>query len=223
LVKKYQNIAMLFCLILSNLIFTAEAKEFCCCKDDWSCHGSFYITGGYVFEHFTYSNNLLSFSPPNHATIFFTPRNAFPNNFSGMRLGFGSGLGNNTPFHYELDYNQLFTRSKTFDGLTVYRSSKALVTTLVYALNPKDRLRVVALGGTTVTSTYTTMATNFDGNFFSQTSNTVDVDPFLGAGLVLQINSKLAIRVVELVDIATYNRNVRDSLTTLLMLNFYPA
>lgn len=223
LAKKYQTVTAIFFLILSNLIFAAEIKEPCCCKDDWSSHGSFYITGGYVFAHFLYSKNLLSLTPPNHPTIFFTPRSAFPNDFSGMRFGFGSGLGTNTHFNYELDYSQIFTRSKTHDGLTVYRSGKALVASLGYTINPKDRLRVILDGGAIVVSTYTTMATNFNNNFFSQTDNTVDVDPVLGGVLVFQINSKLAIRVCEFIDIATYNRSVRGALVTLLMLNFYPA
>lgn len=226
LAKKYQVIVIFFLAILSNLIYGSEFERSCknvCDQGDWAHHGSFYLTGGYVFTHTLFTNNLLSITPPGQPTIFFTPKSAFPNDCSGIRLGFGSGLGTNTPFYYELDYNQIFTCSKIRDGLQVSRASKSLVTTLGFSLNPKSRLRVVLFGGATVASVYTTLSTVRPRPPFSQKTNTVDVDPFAGGSLVYQVNSKLAVRVVEFFDISTYNPNARGTWVTLLMLNYYPS
>lgn len=218
---KYQIVAIIFSITLSNLIFAAEAKKNCD-KADWRCHGSFYITGGYVFTHTFFNDNQLSLSPPDQSTIHFTPRDLFPNNASGMRWGFGAGLGDNLPFTYELDYNQIFTHSKIKDGLKISRSSKSLVAIIGYTLNPKSRLRASIVGGASVISTYLTATTVAPRQFFSQNTNTVDVDPFLGGSLSYQINSKFALRAVEFYDFATYNRSAQGVAVTLIMLNYYP-
>jgi hypothetical protein len=220
--KKHQALTMIFSMILGNLIF-ASAIEKNCNKADWNCHGSFYVTGGYVFAHYLFNSNQLTLSPPGQPTINFTPKDIFPNNASGMRWGFGSGLGTNTPFTYEIDYNQIFTHSNSKNGLKVSRSSKSLVGILGYVINPKNRLRASLVGGASVISTYLTQTTVASPQFFSQNTNSVDVDPFLGGSLAYQINSKFALRAVEFYDFATYNRNAQGSLITLLMLNYYPG
>ncbi|KTD70783.1 hypothetical protein [Legionella tucsonensis] len=218
---KNQIVAIIFSITLSNLIFAAEVKKNCD-KADWSCHGSFYITGGYVFANTLFNNNQLSLSPPGLPTINFTPHDAFPNNVNGMRWGFGSGFGDNLPFIYELDYNQIFTHSETKDGLKISRASKSLVVIFGYTLNPKNRLRASLVGGGSVISTYLTATTVAPRQFFSQNTNSVDVDPFLGGSLSYQINSKFALRAVEFYDFATYNRSAKGVIVTLLMLNYYP-
>ncbi len=220
--KRHQAGAMIFSMLLSNLIFAATIEKNCN-KAYWSCHSSFYVTGGYVFAHYLLNNNQLSLTPPGQPKINFTPKDTFPNNASGMRFGFGSGLGTNTPFTYEIDYNQIFTHSNTGTDLKVSRASKSLVVILGYTLNPKNRLRTSLVGGASVFSTYRTDTTVAPHQFFSQNSNSVDVDPFLGGSLAYQINSSFALRAVEFYDFATYNRSATGSLVTLLMLNYYPG
>ncbi|KTD43129.1 hypothetical protein [Legionella parisiensis] len=213
--------AIIFSMILSNLIFAAGTEK-SCDKADWRCHGSFYMTGGYVFVHTLFNDNPLSLSPPEQPTINFTPQDTFPNNASGMRWGFGAGFGDNLPFTYELDYNQIFTHSTIKDGLKISRSSKSLVAIIGYTLNPKNRLKTSLVGGASVISTYLTATTVAPRPFFSQNTNSVDVDPFLGGSLTYQINSKFALRVVEFYDFATYNRSAKGAVVTLVMLNYYP-
>ena len=222
MLKKYQALAMILSMILGNQIF-ASAIEKSCNKADWSCHGSFFVTGGYVFAHYLLNSNQLTLSPPAQPTINFNLKDAFPNNASGMRLGFGSGLGTNTPFTYELDYTQIFTHSNSKNELKVSRSAKVFTSILGYTLNPKDRLRASVVGGASVLSTYLTVARVTSQHFFSQNSNFIDIDPFVGGGLSYQINSIFALRAVEFYDFATYNRNARGALVTLLMLNYYPG
>ncbi|MCE0721762.1 MULTISPECIES: hypothetical protein [Legionella] len=214
-------VAIIFSMILSNLTCAAGTEKNCN-KADWSCHGSFYLTGGYVFVHTFFNDNQLSLSPPEQPKINFTPQDAFPNNGNGMRWGFGSGFGGKLPFTYELDYNQIFTHSKTKDGLKISRSSKSLVAIIGYTLNPKNRLRASLVGGASVISTYLTATTVAPREFFSQNTNSVDVDPFLGGSLSYQINSRFALRAVEFYDFATYNRSAKGAAVTLLMLNYYP-
>jgi hypothetical protein len=221
-VRKSQIVAIIVLMTLSSLICAEEIKKNCN-KADWSCHGSFYITGGYVFAKTIFNNNQLALSPPQQPTINFTPQGAFPNNVSGMRFGFGSGLGVNLPFTYELDYNQIFSQSKVNDGFKISRASKSLVAILGYTINPKNRLRTSLVGGASVISTYVTATTITPRQFFSQTTNSVDVDPFLGGSLTYQINSKLALRAVEFYDFATYNKSAQGAWVTLLMLNYYPG
>ncbi|RUR09527.1 hypothetical protein [Legionella sp. km772] len=220
--KIHQAIAVSFLVLVGNFLFAAVPEKKCN-KTDWSCHGPFYLTAGYVFAHNLFNKNQLSFSPPNRPSINFTPANAYPNNFSGVRLGFGSGLGTNLPFTYELDYTQLFTQSHTTNSLKISRSTKTFVGILGYVLNPKDRLRTSIVGGASIISSYMTQTTLAPRHYFSQTTNAVDVDPFLGASLSYQINSKLALRAVEFYDFATYNKSATGNLVTLLMLNYYPA
>lgn len=222
MIKRNSATALFILMILSNMVFAATSEK-SCSKEDWRCHGSFYISGGYVFIHYLLTSNPLTFLPAGQSTLSFTPKDAFPNNASGMRFGFGTGLGVNTHFTYEIDYNQIFNHSTTKNELKISRSSKALVGILGYVINPKDRLRTSIVGGASVISTYLTQTTASPRSYFSQTTNSVDVDPFLGGSLTYQINSNLALRVVEFYDFATYNRNAEGSVVTLLMLNYYPA
>lgn len=218
----YQSIILFFLFVVSHLAFAAE-KEKTCNEADWNCHGSFYVTGGYVFVHTLFQDNILSITPPDQTMINFSPQSSFPNNASGMRFGFSSGFGLNLPLSYELDYNQVFTHSQINNDLKISRASKAIVGTLAYTVNPKSRLRLSLVAGASVISTYLTATTVSPRPFFSQNTNSVDVDPFFGGSFSYQINSKFAMRVVEFYDMATYNRGADGALVTLVMLNYYPG
>ena len=214
--------------IISSLIFTISPIAIAtpatpCSASDWRCHNSFYVTGGYVFTHGLQNKNVLSITPPGYKKIEFTPYSAYPNNTNGIRLGFGSGLGDHTPFGYELSYTQVFPKSKTTNDLIFTRSRKSFSTSINYTLNPDSRLRVNALFGASVASFYTTSATVSPLPTYTQTNNTVDVDPYIGGSVVYSINSKFVARLVEYFAFAEYNLNAKGAWLTLLMLNYYPG
>jgi len=221
LIKKCRTLVLLVVMSGSQIAAATNSKP--CQPSDWTCHNSFFITGGYVFYHTLYKDNPLSIVQPGHQAIDFTPQSAYPNNENALRSGFGAGLGDHTPFSYELDYTQGFPKSKTGSELELTRARKVFSTSINYTLNPESRLRFNLTGGASVTSIYLTTTTVAEQPSFSTTVNTVDVDPFVGGSIVYSINSKFAARLIQYFSFANYNRNTNGSLITLLMLNYYPG
>ena len=204
--------------LLSNRTFSEKI----CDESDWRCHGSFFLCGGYINVHQLYTNNPLTEIIPEQKTIHFTPQNAFPNNFSGVRVGFGTQLGTNTGFTYQMYYNQVFTKSRTYDDLEFSAASKVLLSVVQYTINPKSRIKVGMLGGAGVVSSYvTTSFVNLNRNI-SQTSNTVDIDPVIGGDIAYQINSKFALTFTGFWDFGTYNKDLTGRFVPAVMLVYFP-
>ncbi len=201
----------------------AKTTEPACNPKDWSCHGSFYVTTGGVFSHVFYKPNPLTFNPPNQPVIQFSPSTHFPANLGGFRFGFGNGVDKKLPVNYEFDYNETFYQAKQSDEILAGISTKSLVSSLSYALNPKCRLKASVFAGAVVVSVYLTTQTVAPKPEFFATTNSVDIDPFAGGSLLYQINSKFAVRLVEFYDLGNYNKNLSGRLVTLFMLNYYPA
>lgn len=209
-------------LLISPMQIANATHEKPCLPSDWTCHNSFFITGGYVLYHPIFNNNSLSIAPPNEPAIHFSPQSTYPNNESALRAGFGSGLGNHTPFSYEFTFTEGFPKSKHNSELEITRARKSFAATINYTLNPESRLRFNVAGGAAVTSIYVTTTAKQQPSF-SNTSNNADVDPYLGGSIAYSINSKFVIRAVQYYAFSSYNINLNGSLISLLMLNYYPG
>lgn len=175
-----------------------------------------------MYSHIFYTPNSLNFTPPNASPVSYDPASDYPNDVLGMRFGFGNYLVEGLPFGYELDYNQTFTKSKISNDFSYGISTKSFVASLFYTLNPKDRIRVNLLSGLVVLSVNQTINSVTPEITYSTSTITTDVDPFLGCGVIYQINAKWAVRFVEFYDFGTYNQNLSGRVVSLLMLNFYP-
>ena len=220
-IKQFLFITFLFVALLNNSTFAANAKK-TCSKEDWRCHSDFYITVGPGIVHLNYTDHQDVVTVPGSAPIGFTTHSNFPNNPIAMRLGFGTPFLDKTRFGYEIAYNQLFTKSKTNNGLNISNAAKIFTADLSYEINPEHRVVAIGFAGTTIISNYKTIIGVSPNRYFSQTSNNVDVNPHLGAVLLYHINGSFAVKIEEIYDIGVYNKSVNSSFSTLLMLNYYP-
>lgn len=134
-----------------------------------------------------------------------------------------SGLGQQTPFYYEFGYNQRFASSKINDSLRISVAGKSVTGVIGYYLNPEFRLKTSLLGGAIIASNYVTIITLPPRASFSSTTSSVDVDPLLGGSLTYQLTSAIALKVTEIYDITTYNKETFGTMITLFALNYYPS
>jgi hypothetical protein len=190
--------------------------------ENWQDHGTFYLTGGGVYSYVSYSDNPLSFTTGGK-TYTYNPESDYERNNYGMRFGFGNKFIKELPFAYEFDYNQTFKISKKSNDFNYGIATKSLVATLIYTLNPKDRLTVSLSGGAIAMSVIQTIDREKPDLFYRTSTYSTDVDPFVGGAILYQINDKWAIRAVQFYDFSTYNRSLSGRAVTLLMINYYPS
>jgi len=143
-----------------------------------------------------------------------------PNNLNTLRVGFGNYFKDDSPFSYQVYYNQAFTKSNTVNDLRFSASKKILLALFDYTFNPQARLQVKALAGCGVISSYLTVTALNDQT--SLTTNTVDVDPIAGGSLFYQLNSKYAVGFVGFWDFAFYNKYVHGGFVPSIMLAYFP-
>lgn len=219
--KKYQIIVTLFLAMLSYPIFAGSVEKECD-SSDYNCHGTLYLTGGYAFDHADFSNHTYAIAPPGQSALSFTYRGTAPNNFSGFRLGFGDEFSSNKKFGYELAYNQFFTRTKTIPGLRVYTKGKVFTADLGYQCFHYNRFSGRLIAGVAIISTYSGKTTLSPNKYVNGYASSADVDPFLGAAVLYQINSSFAVKLAEFYDMSAYNDATSEHFASFLMLVYYP-
>ena len=217
--NKKQIITLFFLTLVMNSVF-AEKAEKKCDDSDWRCHGSFHLVGGYIFVHQFYTNNHLTQAIPTHSAIDYTPHSAFPNNFNGVRVGFGGDLRPGSPFSYQLYYNQVLPQTKVRNGLKITADGKLMIGLIEYIINAKDRLTYSLIGGVGVISS--DLTTTFIVDHTKSTVNIVDIDPIIGSGIAYQINSKLQAKALFFWDIATYNKDLKSRVVPAIVFCYYP-
>lgn len=197
------------------------AKEQCD-SSDWRCHGSFNFSGGYMLVHQLYKNQEIIAPIPSHAPIRYQTKLAFPNNFNGIRVGFAAMFPGSRTFSYHFYFNELVSRSKTYNGLKFSGSSKMFLGLVGYALNPGDRLTFDFIMGAGVLSNKSTVKARDPNINFSLTENIVDLDPVVGGAINYQINAKFAVKFVGFFDFCRFHPDVVGRVVPALMLAYYP-
>ena len=215
----WSKITLLIFLVCLNHTVFAKKK---CDQSDWSCHDNYEFSMGYVFPHEYYPNRQLTEIIPGKGDFHYNPKQAFPNNFSGIRLAFGGALSHNNQFGYQMSYNQIFPKSKTDNNLQVTAEGKVFLSLLEYRINPTSRTQVALVAGAGIISSYVSINSVDPNMAFSITRNTVDVDPVIGANISYQINSRFKIKFIYFYDFATYNKSLYGRSVPALLLSYCP-
>lgn len=183
---------------------------------------AFYLTTGYSLTHELYhgqEETVTNISP----TVTYIIRNSYPNNFNGIRFGFGGRLGpKGSPFGYEFDFNQVFAKNKITPGLNVTRAEKIVLGFVDYTINPKSKLQWIVAGGGVITTVPLTVETIAPNQVSISTSSSTSVDPAIAGVALYHINSSVALKGVFIYKIAPYDTSIRGTLIPLLMINYYP-
>ena len=213
--------AILFLLLASNKTLAENSKNNCD-NLNWQCHGSFYITAGYISPYDYYTDHPSYVTIPTKSVFSYTPQNAFPRSFNGLRIGYGMSPDPNHWFTYEVFYNQLFRQSKIHHERQFSLTSKSVLGLLEYTFNPKSRMGFTLLSGASITSNTLTIHSENQANGDSITTTGVDIFPGVGAKLSYQINSKFAVKFATLWFLGTDNKTLYGSLVPAFLLSYYP-
>lgn len=194
-----------------------------CDKSDWRCHDNYDFSLGYIFVHQFYKSEPIRMPISGAPDLVYSPKEAFPNDLSGYRLGFGSSLGQDSPFGFQFYYNQAFPKSKVYNNFQFTGKGKVFLGLINYDLNPKSRLKVSLVGGAGIFSQYLSITSLHPNLPFSQTTDSVDLDPVLGGNIKYQINSKFDIKFITFYDFAIYNKELRGRLVPSIMFGYHPS
>ncbi|PJD94499.1 MAG: hypothetical protein CK426_03685 [Legionella sp.] len=189
---------------------------------DWKPKQSFYLTAGYSLTHEMYRAQWTTINEVSPA-VTYNPTQVYPNNLSGLRFGFGSKLGNaDSQFGYEFDFNQVFAKTRTTQGLQVTRPEKIILGFVDYMVNPESRLQWFLAAGGVITNVPLTVKTIAPNQLSSSTSTSTSADPAVAAFFLYPLNSSLALKGIFIWKIAPYDTAITGTLIPLLMLNYYP-
>ncbi len=144
-----------YCFLIFFFVMTKTFAE----PVDWRPKQPFYLTFGYSLTHELYRSQQVTIntvSPP----VTYNPVDVYPNNLSGMRLGFGAKLGSSqSRFGYEFDFNQVFASKRITPGLQITRPEKIILGFVDYLINPDSRLQGFLAAGGIVTNIDLTVTT----------------------------------------------------------------
>ncbi len=189
---------------------------------NWQPKQDFYLTAGYSLTHELYQSQWVTINDIS-PSFTYNPVNVYPNNFNGMRFGFGSKLGTDqSKFGYELDFNQVFAKTRITPGLRVARSEKIILGFVDYVINPQSRLKWFLAGGGVITNVPLSVRTIAPNPPSFSTSNSTSIDPAIAGFVLYHINPSLALKGIFIWKIAPYDTSINGTLIPLLMLNYYP-
>jgi len=212
---------LLMAILFVFLTHTVFAKKECD-EADWSCHDNYAFTAGYIYVHEYYPTQGKTLAIPGHPNFEYNIKRDLPNDYSGIRLGFGSSLGHSRSFGFQLYYNHIFPKSNTYNNLQFTGEYKVFLGAIEYILNPKSRTKVALVAGAAITSSYLSIKSLDPNIAFSLKTNTVDIDPILGANIAYQINSRFEVKFIYFYDFATFNPNLYGRSVPALVLSYYP-
>lgn len=207
-----------FLLMLTCLFFTAPVAHSADTKKT-----PFYLTMGYSLSHQLYRSewsSISNLSPP----VRYNTEAVYPNNLSGLRLGFGAKLGSSkSRFGYELDYNQVFAKTRTTPGFYTTKAEKIALGFIDYELNPEaSRLHWLIATGGIITNAVSTLKT-LDPNPPSwSSSESTAINPAIAGVVLYPINSSFSLKGVFIWMITPYSNASHGTLIPLLMFNYYP-
>ncbi len=91
---KYCLLGVLFFSLFADKAFSEKA----CDTSNWQCHDAFNLSLGYIFTHVFFTDKQFSLPLNSQTIVDYSPAKDFPNNFDGIRAGFGSKLFDNKRF-----------------------------------------------------------------------------------------------------------------------------
>lgn len=188
----------------------------------WQPKQAFYLTAGYSLTHELYQSQWVTINDIS-PSVTYNPVDVYPNNFNGLRLGFGSKLGGAlSRFGYEWDFNQVFSKTRVTPGLRINRAEKIILGFLDYAVNPDSRLEWFVAGGGVLTNVPLKVSTIAPNPPSYSTSSSTSIDPAIAGFALYHINPSLALKGIFIWKIAPYDTSINGTLIPLLMLNYYP-
>ena len=210
------------CIKVLFIFFLILMVQNVCAKSNEKSDNPFYLTAGYSLVHELYHHQQITVT---NITPSFTYNsyNTYPNNFNGVRFGFGSRFGSReSHYGFELDFNQVFAKTRTTPGLEVTRSEKIIVGFVNYTINPKSKLQWILAGCGVVTTVSLTTNTIAPNQASTTSSTTTTVDPGVAGTALYHINPSFAVKSVLIYKIAPYDTQIRGTVIPLLMINYYP-